>query len=483
MRVPLAVKVMLSYVAVIATGAVPVHLSLRHVFQARSTEQLGVDLQQRGRRVADRLSAAPSEDLVRVAMEAAALLPENVTLLSLDGTILFDNELPVGAARENQRTQPEVVAALQEGAALAMRESRHTGERTVYAAAAVQGPKGPRAVLRLAAPTRPVEAATRLATKAVEYGGALALSAALLLSFVAVLRLVRPLRRMRDAANALATGELAVQVDVDSQDELGDLARALEAVGGQLRTRFATAGSGDALMGQLVHAMYQGVVVMEANGQVTHINGVARTRLGLRGPQESERVARLISSHAVREATAQCVSDPLGVDMRVPHPVTGEPVDGTVVALRRHHGDPLFALILDVTADTGVPTQDVPDAADVVAVPFREVMDRALSSVREDLEESNATFQTPDEWPAANVADVGHRVLDTVVETLKAAARAPGAQPNTPLSASIQNGSVCLNLPVTLPISVVERLAPRLAPLGGKVQVGGGGVQLWLPRA
>lgn len=481
-RVPLGVKVMLSYLAVIAAGALSLHLVLRSALLESGAAGLRRQLRQGAAILSDVLAATPAEQWPRRAVELAAMVPQRVAVFSADGRAVADSQPELGA--EDLASAPEVTAALGTGAGTDTRVSPGLGVSVLHQAVSIPGPRGPRGVVRISARISEASAAEQAAVQSLGRAAATALSVALLLSFAAVLWVVRPLRRMRQAALALAHGELSVRVDVHSFDELEDLANALQAIGAQMKARLASGGGGEALLGQLVHAMVQGVVVLGAEGRVHHVNGVARVRLGLRGPQESERVSRLLACQAVNRAIAASVSDPHGVDMRVPHPVTGELIDGTVVALRRADGEPLFALILDASAQDALSAaSDLPDPADVVAMPFRELMDRALRRVREDLEESAVSFTTPDEWPAASVAEVRGRVEHAVSQALLAAARSPGAQASAQLSATVNNGCVGLRLPVALGPDVVKALEPRLAPLGGRVEAGPGMVQLWLPRA
>lgn len=482
-KVPLAAKVLLAFVAVIGAGALPVQYSLRKNIHTAVAAQLGNDLLVRANLLAAQLSPQPRAEWPAITARLSSLFSDRVTLISHDGKVLFESQPVPVTDMSNHLDRPEIAQALSAGIGSDLRVSSTLHDELIYVAVAITNPAGEKGILRF---SRPASDAADVAAEAATLlwrGTAVSISIALLLSFLAILVIVRPLQRMRDAAMALAQGELNVHVDVSTRDELDDVARALEKVGAQLRHRLAHAGGGEALLGQFTHAMVQGVVIIGNDNRVHHVNGVARAQLGLRGPQESERLAKLLSSEQVVQAIKLAAKDPLGVDMRVPHPVTGELVDGTVIALRRLDGEPLNALVLDVQGTSPITMADVPEARDVVAVPLRELMDRALARVREDLDEGNATFVPPDEWPATAVADVGGRVESVVMETLKAAARAPGVQLSTPLSASVQNGCVVVHLPVSLPSDLLKNLEPRISPLGGRMAQGQGNVQLWLPRA
>lgn len=480
-RIPLAVKVLLAFVAVIAAGVVPIRWNLRHTLRTVATQKLSADLQQRATLLAERLYVTPLEDVPQTLTTVGPLMTERITLVSLEGKVLFESH----AAREmaNHLQRPEVADALVSGLGSAERVSESDGVAYLYVAVPMPGPNGTRAVLRLAAPQTVANRLAEQAVAVVEQGTALSVSLALLLSLMAVYAVVRPLRRMRDGAARLAAGELSLTLDVNTHDELEELARALEAVGAQLRARLAAAGSGDALVGQMVHAMVQGVLLLGPDGKVQHINGVARAKLGLRGPLESERLTHLLEAPVVLEALRESVKDPLGVDIRVPHPVSGALMDGVVVALRRPHGSPSHALILDVEQGDAATLLDIPSPQEVQAVPFRDLMDRVLRRVNDDVTDASVGFQSPEEWPDSHVVDAGGRVENAVTDTLRAAARAAGTMPSTPLAAHVEGHLLCLQLPVTLSNELVASLQPRLSPLGGRVVCHSGKVELWLPLA
>jgi HAMP domain-containing protein len=480
-RVPLTGKVVLAFVAVITACVLPLQCSLGQTLRLHVHGNLVSELQQRASLLADRVSAAPGSEMQHVIQLHALALRERVTLVGADGTVLFDSQAP---SLGNHRDRPEIAAALHGAIGVATRTSLSTGEELVYVAVPLLSASGTvRSVLRLATLLSPIKALVQDAADILKQGVAAGVGLALLLCVLASLHMVRPLRRVRDAAMALQNGEMTVQLNVHTRDEIDDVARALEAVGAQLRARLVQAGSGAVLLEQLVHAMVQGVVVFGADGEVQHINGVARSQLGLRGPHESQRMTHLLQSDAVRRAITESVSDPLGVDMRVPHPVTEEPVDGTVVALRRPGADTLYALMLDVNPAMGISLAEVPQPDDVVVVPLRELMDRALQRIRDDLDEGQLGFSTPDEWPAHSVADASRRVEDVVVETLRCAARSPGGQTRLDLTANIQNGAACVQIPVSLSADAARAMETRIGPLGGRVELQSGRVQLWLPRA
>jgi sigma-B regulation protein RsbU (phosphoserine phosphatase) len=97
----------------------------------------------------------------------------------------------------------------------------------------IVGPRGASlARLRVVFTLRPEnEAFRKNALQLFGMTAALAATAALLLALLARRYVVGPLTRLAHAASALADGDLSVHVDVQSNDEIGDLARAFNVMG------------------------------------------------------------------------------------------------------------------------------------------------------------------------------------------------------------------------------------------------------------
>jgi HAMP domain-containing protein len=123
-----------------------------------------------------------------------------------------------------------------------------------------------------------------------------ALSAAVLLSFVAALVVSRPLRRITDGARAFAAGDFGHPVAVDSKDELGDAARALVELAGQLRGRLLSSGADRAALHALLDDLPVGVVLFDPHGAPVVISARAREVCDLTPHLELERARQLFEA-------------------------------------------------------------------------------------------------------------------------------------------------------------------------------------------
>ncbi len=114
----------------------------------------------------------------------------------------------------------------------------------------------------------------------------LASMVALFFSLVFAERLVLPLRRFVDAAKKIAAGEFSVQLSVETQDELGELAQEFNRMAAQLR-RFHMMNV-DLIVGEknkgeaILASIEDGLVVLDTERKVTAINPAARRILKIR---------------------------------------------------------------------------------------------------------------------------------------------------------------------------------------------------------
>lgn len=110
---------------------------------------------------------------------------------------------------------------------------------------------------------------------------AVALLAAWLIAHVNGARSTRTVRQLRDAADALAAGDLSVRPSLATPGELGELSDALRRVSEQLGGRIEALQAEDAMLGAVIESLNEGVLAFNAQQQVVRINRVGRELLQL----------------------------------------------------------------------------------------------------------------------------------------------------------------------------------------------------------
>jgi two-component system, OmpR family, phosphate regulon sensor histidine kinase PhoR len=235
--------------------------------------------------VAPALRAAGGEGFDAAAFEArvAALgtaTGTRLTVIAPDGRVLGDSaEEP--ARMENHGHRPEVLAALKVGRGSDERRSATTKLTTLYVAVAVPGGPSPLGVARAALPLPVLERQFARLRDGVVAGVAAGSVLALLVAAFVARRLTRPLASMTGAAVAIAAGEEPPAITHSSSDEMGDLARAFNRMAAQLRERLALLEQEREKLETVFESMTEGVVAVDQDERLLHLNQAAREMLGI----------------------------------------------------------------------------------------------------------------------------------------------------------------------------------------------------------
>jgi two-component system phosphate regulon sensor histidine kinase PhoR len=211
------------------------------------------------------------------ATPAAAIAPIvertklRVTIVEASGLVLADSA-QAPSSMENHAGRPEIAAALAGRVGSDTRLSATLGIEQMYVAVpATLG--GSRVALRVSEPLAQVSAIADQGRAT----GLLLLAGALLVAVVIGLRLAstaaRPVLRLRDAAEAMAAGDLSAPVP-ETGGELADLARALVALRDRMHSTIAELEGGQATLRAVLDGLQDAVFVLE-DDRVTIANRAA----------------------------------------------------------------------------------------------------------------------------------------------------------------------------------------------------------------
>jgi two-component system phosphate regulon sensor histidine kinase PhoR len=212
-------------------------------------------------------TATPAGTIQRVVARTSL----RVTLIAADGTVLADSAQDP-STMQNHATRPEVAAALKGHVGTDTRVSATLGMAQMYVAVPATF-DGRKVVLRVSEPLAQVSAiADRGRTT-----GLLLLAGALIIAFFVALRLAgtaaRPVLDLRDAAEAMAAGDLSAPVPA-AGGELADLSVALTTLRDRMRTTIGELEGGQATLRAVLDGLQDAVFVLE-DDRVTIANRAA----------------------------------------------------------------------------------------------------------------------------------------------------------------------------------------------------------------
>lgn len=419
MRVPLYIKVMISYLLVVALIAVPTYVYLSSHVPMELQSFVEQDLERQARTLAQGLGPVPAAELGLAAATLIRSVPQRVTVVDPTGRVLGDTLQLRSTAPvlDNHLQRPEIREALTTGRGVSIRSSATSGEDTLYVAVRFPA-KGPAmGAVRLALPTRTLLHASQDFLEFFRAAGALALSGAVLLSLLAAVVVSRPLRKMGEAARAFAAGDFGHAVAVGSADEIGDVARALADLAAELRSRLVQAGSDRMTLRAVIDNLPVGVVIFDDKGQLHSVNSCGRQLLEMAAVQdEGQRAHQLTEPPDHAAAIARVLRSGVSETLPLQMPWLALPLQATWLAVAAASGASTIAVILEdpKMLGGGHPTQaggawtGRTQALRVVAA--RALCDEVLADLSEVLAHGGAQVRLDLSDGEACVVEVGGKV-------------------------------------------------------------------------
>jgi two-component system phosphate regulon sensor histidine kinase PhoR len=272
-------------------GVVVMGVYVSRALEARSVARLQATLVTQAGLLQDAFASLPgppgSPALQARAQRYARILGGRVTVIAADGTVLAESDRESVREIENHAERPEVRRALAGGVGSDVRRSATVGRDLLYVAVPLERGVGPRAVLRLALPTREVDEARALVRATVAAGALLAFAVAVVVGLFVSRRVTRPLRGMEHAARRMAEGDFGQTVPVAGNDEIAALGLALNRTAVALREKIENLADEQAKVRTILDGMIEGVVALDDRGRVLLLNPAARAMFGVEdaGPE------------------------------------------------------------------------------------------------------------------------------------------------------------------------------------------------------
>lgn len=305
--------------AYVVFAAIALTLCLRWE-RERLAEQTRAKLDEIAQLVADEATSAESRaDLPGIVGRVAEKTGSRVTLLSDAGEALADSA-ETGAPLPNQSTAPEIRSARRDGWGLATRSNPNTGDDTIYFARKVASQNSGLELVRVGLPWNESEAwLQRFRNRLLALfaaGGALLGGTAL--------ALVRPLaQRAKDlarGADRLRRGDFSPAIADETDDELGLVARNLEAMRQEVSAQVDRLRKNSDRLTVVLSTMSEGVVALDNRAQILFANNAARALLEFATPEAVGRpLLEAVRNPAVQEIVEQAfaAAEPRTVELEI----------------------------------------------------------------------------------------------------------------------------------------------------------------------
>ena len=275
--------------------------SVRRSLEQRIERELGLE----ARMAAEILShhaAAGDAELDGEADALGSILGARVTFIAADGRVMGDSDLTPDQLPgvENHGERPEIIDARTQGFGSARRHSATIGADMIYVAIPVRSPGMPQvAFVRLALPLTDVDRQLASVRSLAALGLAAGLAVAIALTWIFSAPLARRIRAIDERARRYAAGDLSRSVPDYGEDEIGSVARMLDALTHDLANRLAGLEADRARMAAILSGMIEGVLVVNAHGRLQLANGAARRMLRIDEAAEGRHYPEIVRQPAV----------------------------------------------------------------------------------------------------------------------------------------------------------------------------------------
>ncbi len=271
LRVGLGLRLFLGFLLVLAIGnAISAGLVDRNVQASASTqaeERLTYEVIMLGQMTANALFGPidPSDtSLAGVVKQLADAVHTNLSLLAPDGTVVADSDAADLSGVPNQAGAPEVFAALTSGSGVSVRSAG--GVPRVFVAQTIQRDGKVLGIARASLPMSVVNTAARAARLQMAWGGLAASGIAVVVAGLIALGILRPIRKLVAGARSIGGGALDHRIDVHSNDEIGDLARALNDMVRRLQRLVGALDQRNGDLRVVLDNVAQGLVTVDRSG-------------------------------------------------------------------------------------------------------------------------------------------------------------------------------------------------------------------------
>ncbi len=204
-----------------------------------------------------------------------------VTIIRRDGFVLGDSELTENQldSLENHSLRPEVREAFTSGFGVSRRHSSTISHDLLYYAVTFPSPIASYGVVRASVELSQVAAAVSSLRRSLAYGAVSALALSLLVSLVTAQLASRAARSLTHSARRMAAGDLNTGIPHLSNDEFGELGRALDQLARSLSQTLRELKSERDRMDGVLSRMHEGVLMLDSTGHIVLVNPALREML------------------------------------------------------------------------------------------------------------------------------------------------------------------------------------------------------------
>lgn len=244
---------------------------------------------------------SPGSEISAALLAWSQTFGTRVTLVAPDGKVVADSHSEP-TSMDNHLSRPEVQAALANGSGSAIRFSDTLGYDSLYVAYRLPDDTAGVSFVRLALPLPDVAASVARLQRALMAAALVASCFVIVLSFALADGITRPLRRLAATVQSFSEAGANSLRRHGDYDEVQQLAAAFGNMAAQLNAKVASVAEERNRMAMVLAHLADGVVIVDADGQVLLANPAAMRLLGLgeREQPAGKPIANVVADSNIR---------------------------------------------------------------------------------------------------------------------------------------------------------------------------------------
>lgn len=306
----LRLRIALAYTVLIALSLLGLGLYLNRTEQERLRDRIEAELDSEAHLVAEAVApllmrGAGIDEVDALVKRLGARGDARITVIRSDGGVVGDSANDP-RTMENHGSRPEVAAALAAGAGKSSRFSTTERRNFTYLAAPIEVSGTTLGVARVARPTSQISTSLSGVSRTILAASAVAGAAAAVLAAVVVGAGLRPLGRLRRAAESLGLGRLETRM-APASGELAIVASAFNAMAERLQAFVTDLSEERRRLAALLETVEDGWIAFDAGGTVTYLNGAAQRLLQVGTTATGRPLPEVVRDHDIARLAAQCL--------------------------------------------------------------------------------------------------------------------------------------------------------------------------------
>ncbi|MEC8600318.1 MAG: ATP-binding protein [Pseudomonadota bacterium] len=209
-------------------------------------------------------------------------IPDRVTLIGLDGSVVADNR-ELASLMDNHLNRPEIVAIESQANRFGSttRRSETLDLDMLYVATDLRIGGEKVGYVRISRPLSAVDEKVGQFRESTAVLAGLLILATLFAGLIFAQQISSPLFEMRRISTRMADGEFDLRIPEGRADEFGELAGAINQLGGAIEKRLRDLTRNRNELEAILGGLEEGVIAIDRKQRVIHINSVAETLLGM----------------------------------------------------------------------------------------------------------------------------------------------------------------------------------------------------------